>query len=367
MLTIISDTQHLYTNHIALFFSDPAPKESFLFFDIETTGLSHKNSFLSMIGAAIPKEHTAELYQFLAEKETPEEEQALLRAFASLCREKTCLVHFNGTTFDLPYLRHKYREHAIASPLEDKTSLDLYKALRPLSSLFPLPDFRQKSLESLCGYKRTDTLSGKELIKIYHSYANSGNPREKELLLLHNHDDVEGMLALTSLGVILACLKGRFTLEHTETLQTRTLEGLFQQEVLFSLLLPASLPVPLSFSLKDSYITIRENSCKIKMPLLEGTLKYFYPDYKNYYYLPLEDEAIHKSVGMYVDKDCRERAKASNCCKRISGYFLKADGTPSLPLLKESYEAKQVYIQWTEDFIHSKSMQEDFLKSFLSL
>ena len=366
MLTIISDTNYLCTNYIPLFFSSSAKKESFLFFDIETTGLNHKNSFLSMIGAAVPKEGAIKLYQFLAEKETPEEEQALLLAFTDLCREKTGFIHFNGSTFDLPYLRHKYREYAMDCPLENKGSLDLYRELPPLSTLFPLPDFRQKSLESLVGYKRKDRLNGKELIKVYHSYANSGNSSEKELLLLHNHDDVEGMLALTALGVILACLRGQFTLEHTESLQSKTLDNQILQEILFRLLLPAALPVPLSFSKNGAYITIQENICKIKMPLLEGTLKYFYPDYKNYYYLPMEDEAVHKSVGIYVDREYRENAKASNCYKRISGFFLKAAGSPSLPLFKESYEKKEIYIQWSEDFRHSTSIQEEFLKSFLS-
>ena len=84
----------------------------------------------------------------------------------------------------------------------------------------------------------------------------------------------------------------------------------------------------------------------MKMPLLEGTLKYYYPDYKNYYYLPLEDEAVHKSVGVYVDPACREKAKASNCCKRVSGYFLQAFGAPQIPLLKSSYESGDCYIQW---------------------
>ena len=79
------------------------------------------------------------------------------------------------------------------------------------------------------------------------------------------------MLALTALGVILACLRGQFTLEHTESLQSKTLDNQILQEILFRLLLPAALPVPLSFSKNGAYITIQENICKIKMPLLEGT------------------------------------------------------------------------------------------------
>ncbi len=69
-----------------------------------------------------------------------------------------------------------------------------------------------------------------------------------------------------------------------------------ETKLLFSLSLETPVPVTLSASAGFCYITVTENKTKIKMPLYEGTLLYFYPDYKNYYYLPFEDEAIHKSL-----------------------------------------------------------------------
>uniref|UniRef100_UPI000B13B1EB hypothetical protein n=1 Tax=Clostridium sp. NkU-1 TaxID=1095009 RepID=UPI000B13B1EB len=50
--------------------------------------------------------------------------------------------------------------------------------------------------------------------------------------------------------------------------------------------------------------------------LYEGELKFFYPDYKNYYYLIYEDKAIHKSVAEYVDKEARTKATAKTCYTR---------------------------------------------------
>ena len=43
----------------------------------------------------------------------------------------------------------------------------------------------------------------------------------------------------------------------------------------------------------------------------QDTLKYFYDNYKDYFYLPKEDTAIHKSVATYVDKDFRQKAKTA--------------------------------------------------------
>ena len=51
-------------------------------------------------------------------------------------------------------------------------------------------------------------------------------------------------------------------------------------------------------------------------------LKHFYKDYHNYYYLPKEDRAIHKSVGCYVERQYRRTAKASTCYVKKEGIFL---------------------------------------------
>ena len=44
---------------------------------------------------------------------------------------------------------------------------------------------------------------------------------------------------------------------------------------------------------------------ELSIRVYKGTLKYYYPNYKDYYYLIYEDTAIHKSVGEFVDKDAR--------------------------------------------------------------
>ena len=104
MLTITSFYSNFYYNCIDHFFQkNSISKERTLFFDIETTGLSHKTSHIYLIGAAVFEKTSFKLYQFLAEHETSEEETALLQSFYKLCSDRDCLIHFNGTTFDIPY------------------------------------------------------------------------------------------------------------------------------------------------------------------------------------------------------------------------------------------------------------------------
>lgn len=59
------------------------------------------------------------------------------------------LVHFNGTTFDLPYLTHKALFYQMEDPLSSIASLDLYQALRPFQSILGLSSMKQKMWNSI--------------------------------------------------------------------------------------------------------------------------------------------------------------------------------------------------------------------------
>ena len=319
------------------------------FFDIETTGLSPKNSQVFLIGLI---QYSCELQsleciQLLAENTTPKEETKLLTAFSQLAQGKKYLVHFNGTTFDLPYLRHRYEVLQLSYPLDLCTSLDLYRELLSMPAFFrQMPNHKQKTFELLVQYQRKDQLSGKEMIKAYKEYAHSKASHTKDLLLLHNLDDLKGMIALLPLGNLRQLFQHSYEILHTEELQEPDITGTLQTQILFTLALENPVPTQLSANTSFCYITVLKEKVKIKMPLFEGTLRYFYVDYKNYYYLPFEDEAIHKSVASYLDSSHRQKATAATCYKKISGQFLYAPGLPDLPLLREEYHSKQHYIQW---------------------
>ncbi|MFQ7551021.1 MAG: ribonuclease H-like domain-containing protein [Blautia marasmi] len=256
------------------------------------------------------------MIQFLAQKENEEEELAVLKAFESLCAGKSCFLHFNGSTFDLPYLQHKYRGYGLTAPFTDAVSVDLYRALQPFRPLLRTENFRQRSLEPLSGYKRKDTMSGKELIKVYRTYAKTGQEPLLDLLFLHNHDDVEGMGHLLAFGSLLALFRGDFQVPSVREVTDRTMDGSLQKEILFTLKLPLSFPVPLSFSLPCAYVTVEKDCGKMKMPLLEGTLKYYYPDYKNYYYLPLRMRPSIKVWGCMWTLPAGKKQKLPTAAKK---------------------------------------------------
>ena len=68
----------------------------------------------------------------------------------------------------------------------------------------------------------------------------------------------------------------------------------------------------------------------------------FYSNYKDYYYLPEEDQAIHKSVAEFVDRAYRMQASASNCYTRKPGQFLREWDLVFTPFFKKEYKSSDM-------------------------
>jgi hypothetical protein len=68
------------------------------------------------------------------------------------------------------------------------------------------------------------------------------------------------------------------------------------------LALPSTLPFSLSNLANGCYFSGEKDEGILKVPLYEEEMKYFYANYKDYYYLPAEDIALHKSVSSFVDQ-----------------------------------------------------------------
>lgn len=340
------------------FFPQGIQLEEILFFDIETTGLNPENSQVFLIGVIEKsKKEALTLIQFLAENNSAEEEITLLKAFSDLTSKKKYLIHYNGSSFDVPFLAHRCRFLGLGSPFSDLAQNDLYRELIRLPGFFrQMPDHKQKTFENLMNYSRKDLLSGKEMIKFYQIYVKSKENKVLELLLLHNQDDLKGMLSLLPLGKLKDFLSGDFFVDKAEEILEPSLEGGQKRELLFSLKLPFSLPVRLTAVTDLCRISIENVWGKIKLPLYEGTLKYFYQDYQNYYYLPYEDEAIHKSIAIYTDPSRRRKANASECYKKYTGTFVSAPGSLSLPLLRENYKSSTTYTLWPFSDMSSDSL-----------
>lgn len=382
----------------------PHPVSQTAFLDIETTGLSPKASSLYLIGLMQfdTKKEEWTLIQWFADNYQSEKDMlyTLLEHLSDICY----LYHFNGRTFDIPYLLKKCNRHAIPLSehcqklLQDTTgmySIDLLCRIRSLRHTLLLDKCNQTAVESWLGIRRTDPFTGEQLITVYSEYMqqkllNPGNADKLEqVLLLHNYEDIEKLLSLCSLLTYDEYLSESCTnrLLSKQNIDTLVISDKTAETITLKLSLPISVPKKLSLtasypaacseenppllSLQAASLTLSGTEAVFVLPLYEGTLKYFFADFKNYYYLPKEDMAIHKSVAEFVDSSFRRKATAASCYTKKSGSFLpnlspakKTKQNPaeeSLPLFYQNYKDKLSFCELPEDFATNHSFWKAYL------
>ena len=162
-----------------------------VFYDIETTGLSRKSTFLYLIGAVGIEDETWNFYQWMAENAN--EEETILRIFSQFLQQYNLMISYNGERFDQPYLEARYEKYGIPSPFTGKQSLDLYLTLKPLKSLLKLPAMKQPCMEEFLGIKDRIYDNGKECIKLYKDFLKKRDAFTADEILGHNLEDVLGL------------------------------------------------------------------------------------------------------------------------------------------------------------------------------
>lgn len=329
---------------------------NYIFFDIETTGLKKETTLLYLIGCIYFKDNIWNFIQFFNDDGNSEEE--IIRTFFSLLYPNTCLVHYNGIRFDVPYIDYKRKLYKFKTNLYDFSQLDLYCEFSKLKNLLMLDGRKQKDLEKFFGLPRKDELNGGELIHVYQSYLKTKNKRLLFLLLLHNEDDILGLFSL------LSCFLPYRELNNNKF----TIKNLTKANDILSISFSPSLALPREIRRKKDgiYFQIEKDRGVLSLSMPRQELKFFYPNYKDYYYLPAEDCAIHKSIAQFVEKDYRKKATAKTCYQKKEGEFLPIcktfpkENLSRLEQFRREYSDKQIYIEY------KKELPLDFWKLYIN-
>ena len=337
--------------------------KNILYYDIETTGLSASRGMVYLIGTAWKKEDSGyEIQQYFAYNAIDEKE--LILEFARRIRSFEILVSFNGENFDMPFLKKRAEYLGLSVNILDyeAVSLDIYKKIRKYCGLLGMENAKQKTVEKFVGIVREDMVSGKELIKVYRDYLVKRDEHMRDILLLHNSEDVTGLPALA--GMISYCdvFEGNWEISGMENVETGIL-----------IVCELKNEIQKELELKNSFVRVRifDKQVRVLLHTISTELKLFYPDYKNYYYLPEEDMAIHKSVAAFVDKEFRIKAAKENCYMKRRGDFVKNYGLTNLHILKRNYSDQEEYVEAGELIkmdIQTKEFREyliNILNSFI--
>ena len=346
--------------------------ESKLYFDIETTGLSTLSSHITVIGTAFSDSEGIHRKQFVCRK--PTDEKKVLQEFASYIKGFDTLIHFNGRSFDIPYITSKCRFYQIRNTLYDMHEIDLYRMARQFSFLTRLKETKQKDVEKFFDFRRTDTISGSECVSAYMDYICRGSKEALEKLLLHNKEDLDGMIHIHScLAGPLCIAEGRFSL--TGISGNEQADPFVEDAVFLNANDPKKLPsvssagpencLNITIETEDPFREPFSASYDAQIPekgisfsfcaegkkavfslkAFSGELRYYFEDYKDYYYLPEEGRAVHRSVGQFVDPAFREKAKKETAFEPVQAVFYPQCGSVIKPQFKISPDDRNGYFR----------------------
>ena len=361
--------------------------EDTLLYDIETTGLNPKSSQLYLLGILLFHKENIELIQYFAESVLDEEE--ILEQFFQLCKTKRVLISFNGEGFDNRFVESMAKSYGKLPLHLNLKQLDLFKLIRKRKKFYGLESCSLKSCERFLGIYREDRCSGGELISVYREYLQDKDSEKKNMLLLHNREDIQNLPALFSFLAYENIFQGNvhfqraellvrdeiikkncsnqtestLEIEHSELEETKNCHT--SDKICLKFSLPSSVPVPLTLTPKNFLLEIKETSLCLTVPLYQGELCYFFKDYKDYEFIPSEDRVVHKSLAAMYPKKMREKAKASTAYQKMKTSFLPVfqEGEK---VFKKTYQDKQCFIPFKENTFESISPVE-YLLSFLKI
>ena len=339
--------------------------EKILFLDIETTGFTARSSYLYLIGCAFFREGSWRTIQWMAENY--QEETQLLDAFFRFAENYTMLAHYNGNNFDLPYLMEKCRQLELPYSLDSFEGIDLYRRIASCKTFLCLENCKQKTVEKFLGINREDICSGGDLIGVYQDYVNAPSEEGARLLLLHNRDDLRGMLSILPMLAYQDALHLPLKAKKVQANRYRDSAGGVRTELLISIGLPTPVPKAVMASSCGCFAKLEGALGEIRVPVREGELKYFYANYKDYYYLPEEDLALHKSVATFVEKEKRIQATAQNCYTRKKSQYLRQWSPLFAPFFKKDYSDRELYFELTDEMKKNRSAFASYASHILNM
>ena len=160
-------------------------------------------------------------------------------------------------------------------------------------------------------------------------------------MLLHNHDDLEGLACIFERSGIEDISKGLLA-PHIDTNE-------YELSFLFDRPLFAA---PFEANTGLFWINNGTRNSELVVSLVKKELKYFFSDYKNYTFVIDRGYAMHSSVVSGMAKENLRKCKKEDAFIRKTGDFVlipkeMADycGENGIKLFKEAYASKELYAE----------------------
>ena len=297
--------------------------ENSVFFDIETSGLSPKSSPVFLIGLMFFNKQEAVFRQYFSN--SLEEEIDILSAFVADIKCFKTIYHFNGLSFDIPFINERLSHHKVSFRLDKSDSFDIYQIVRKHKELLKLESCKLKSVEEYLGIFRKDDLSGKEVADSYRKYVNTKSQFLRDKMLLHNEEDILNLYKILPIVKIINSKNSKYKVEISD--YSINLSDYY-------VIIKGKYNLDISKNIEWSNENINfiwdniSKLFKLEFKIQKNTLYYFLKDYKNYYYIPELDQAVHKAAAKYYRFEEKHPANNSNCYVKQSLEYIELPFEP---------------------------------------
>jgi len=293
-------------------------KQGSVFFDIETSGLSPKNSQIFLIGILFFRNDKLIFRQYFANHK--DEEIVILRNFIEDISSFDTSYHFNGLSFDSPFSNQRLLHHGLNFQIDKKSSVDIFQIIKSNKNLLNLESIKLKSIEEYLGIFRKDDLSGKEVAALYKVFIHSPNSTLRDKLLLHNEEDVLNLYNLLPILKMLSAPEPKKDFIQIEILNIELLDDKVVVDGFLKLECNSRINIELN-GVKGLWDP-SSNHFKIEFDIKCNILYYTFKDSKHYFYIPQLDQAVHKSAAKYYKFNDKVPANSSNCySKQLAQYI----------------------------------------------
>ncbi len=188
-----------YTDKLIKFFGINNESEKFVFFDLETTGLSGgSGNFAFLTGVGKIQNGKFYLKQYFLEKLSGE--KLMLEEYLKFSKNQKGLFSFNGKSYDLPLLKNRFILSRIVHDLREFEHFDLLHISRKLYK-GRFDSCSLKDLEvSLLNVNRTDDIPGSLIPETYFKFIRNGEVEPIKNIINHNREDILNMLFIAGIS-----------------------------------------------------------------------------------------------------------------------------------------------------------------------
>ena len=359
-----SDESELFIKTTDIMFPD-VDKEQILIYDIDTTSFEAANGCIFLIGVMYRQNDQLTFTQFFSE--SIDEETLIIEKFFDMAENYAMLLNYKGESFDIPYIGKRLyalNQNALYSRFVAlrSRSVDIAGEIMSVKASLGFSSTKLDYLRKKCGQKVPERVSGENISKFYveHIAASKlrkllettgkakncnmiGNYNPKPVIddlahikpdsgdrfltdiLYRNKENIESVVYLLRLARIFSMRKGRFNVIIT--------------------------------GITDNYDTVRfdisaaDHRLNIPVNIISLSLKQFYPNYKDYFYFPAEDMAVHKSIADFAASGSKKKATAKTAYRNVSGRFIhipltfaKSESNKDSSFYKTDYESEEYFL-----------------------